>query len=254
MSKYKHKHKNQVVLLMITDDDERWHYLAVGSLSALLRRILSRNNGDFYCFHLYRTLNKPKKHEKVCNDHDYCHVDMPEEGKNILKYSPGDKSLKAPFIIYVDLECLLKKEQSCRNNPENSYTQRKAKHKASGYSLSLICSFDETKNRHTFYRRKDCIKRFRNDLKELAIEIISYEEKEIISLKNNDVKSYEKQKSCHIFKEKFCYDKNKKSEYDLYHKVRDHCHYTGKFRGAAHNICNVRYKVPKRITVVFHNG
>ena len=99
---------------------------------------------------------------------------------------------------------------------------------------------------HKFYRRKDCIKRFCNDLKELAIEIISYEEKEIISLKNNDVKSYEKQKSCHIFKEKFCYDKNKKSEYDLYHKVRDHCHYTGKFRGAAHNICNLRYKVPKK--------
>ena len=41
-----------------------------------------------------------------------------------------------------------KKKQSCQNNPENSYTHRKAKHKPSGYSLSLICSFDETKNRH----------------------------------------------------------------------------------------------------------
>ena len=111
------------------------------------------------CFHSYRTLNKLKKHERVCN-HDYCHVDMPEEGQNILKYSHGDKSLKAPFIIYADLECLLKKEQSCENSPKNSYTQRKAKHKPSGYSLSLICSFDETKNRHKFYRRKDCIERF----------------------------------------------------------------------------------------------
>ena len=48
--------------------------------------------------------------------------------------------------------------------------------------------------------------------------------------------------------------KIKKSEYDLYHKVRDHCHYTGKFRGAAHNICNLRYNVPKKIPIVFHNG
>ena len=48
--------------------------------------------------------------------------------------------------------------------------------------------------------------------------------------------------------------KLKKSEYELYHKVRDHCHYTGKFRGAAHNICNLRYKVPKEIPIVFHNG
>ena len=49
-----------------------------------------------------------------------------------------------------------------------------------------------------------------------------------------------------LIKEGFCYDKNKKSKYNLYLKVRDHCHYTGKFRGAGHNICNVRYKVPKK--------
>ena len=181
-SKYNYKHKKQVILLMITDDGKRWHYLAVRSLSALLRGISSSNNGDFYClncFHSYRTLNKLKKHERVCNNHDYCRVDMPGEGKNILKYSPRDKSLKPLLIIYADLECLLKKEQSCQNNPKNSYTERKAKHKPSGYSLSLNCSFDETKNRRKFYRRKDCIKRFCNDLKELAIEIINYEEKEM---------------------------------------------------------------------------
>ena len=54
--------------------------------------------------------------------------------------------MKAPFIVYADLECLLKKEQPRQNNPENSYTERKAKHKTSGYSWSLICSFDKTKN------------------------------------------------------------------------------------------------------------
>ena len=126
LSKYNHKRKNQIILLMITDDGERCHYLAVRSLSALLRGISSSNNGDFYClncFHSYRTLNKLKKHERVCNNHDYCRVDMPGEGKNILKYSPRDKSLKPLLIIYADLECLLKKEQSCQNNLENSYTQ-----------------------------------------------------------------------------------------------------------------------------------
>ena len=70
----------------------------------------------------------------------------------------------------------------------------------------------------------------------------------MIPLINKEIKSYEKQKVCYL------YDKNKKSEYDLYHKVRDHCHYTGKFRGAAHNICNLRYNVPKNIPIVFHNG
>ena len=55
-------------------------------------------------------------------------------------------------------------------------------------------------------------------------------------------------------KKKICDHKNKKSEYDLCHKLRDHCHYTGKFRGAAHNICNLRHNVPKKIPIVFHNG
>ena len=66
-SKYNHKRKNQVILLMITDDGKKYHYLAVRSLSALLRGITSINNRDFYClncFHSYLTLNKLNKHER----------------------------------------------------------------------------------------------------------------------------------------------------------------------------------------------
>ena len=67
ISKYNHKRKNQVILLMITDDGERWHYLAVRSLSALLREISSSNNGDFSClncFHSYCTLHELRKTSK----------------------------------------------------------------------------------------------------------------------------------------------------------------------------------------------
>ena len=78
------------------------------------------------------------------------------------------------------------------------------------------------------YRRKDCN--------------INYEVKEMILLTDKEINLYERQKVCHICKGKFCYDKNKKGECDVYHKVRDHCHYTGKFRGAVHDIFNLRYK------------
>ena len=110
-SKYNYKRKKQVILLMITDKNNRWHYLAVKSLPALFRGTTSSNNGDFYClncFHSYRTLNKLKRHERVCNNHDYCHVDMPQEGINTLKYHHRGKSLRVPFMIYADLEGLLK--------------------------------------------------------------------------------------------------------------------------------------------------
>ena len=86
------------------------------------------------------------------------------------------------------------------------------------------------------------------------MEMINFKKKEMIPLTNKEIKSYEKQKVCYICEKKFCDDKNKKSEYDLYHKVRDHCHYTRKIRGAAHNICNLQYKVTKKNPVVFHNG
>ena len=75
----------------------------------------------------------------------------------------------------------------------------------------------------------------------------------MIPLTDEGTKSYEKQKECHICKKEFCNDENEKSEFKLYHKVRDHCHYTWQFRGAAHNICHLRYKVPKEIPIVIHN-
>ena len=76
----------------------------------------------------------------------------------------------------------------------------------------------------------------------------------MIPLTYDEIMYYEYQKKCHICNKKFWYDKNKKSKFKLYKKVRDHCHFTGKCRGAAHNICNLRCKVPREIPVKFHNG
>ena len=84
--KYNYKRKKQVILLMITDDNNRWHYLAVKRLPILLRRITSNHHRDFYCltyFYPHKILNKLKKHERVCNNHDYCRVDMPNEHEKI---------------------------------------------------------------------------------------------------------------------------------------------------------------------------
>ena len=117
-------------------------------MSALLRGVTSNHNGDFYClncFHSYKTENKLKKQERILKDHDYCYVEMPNEYNKILKYNHGEESIKAPFIIYSDLECLLEKMHSCQNNPEKSSVEKKTKHKLSGYSLFTNCSFDATK-------------------------------------------------------------------------------------------------------------
>ena len=72
----------------------------------------------------------------------------------------------------------------------------------------------------------------------------------MIPLTKLEEKKYNKQKVCHICNKTFSTDDSNKK----YHEVRDHCHYAGKYRGAAHDICNLRYKIPIEIPVVFHNG
>ena len=131
---------------MITDGTGNWHYLAIKSISGLLRGVTSKHNGDFYClncFQLYTTEKKLRKHEKVCKNHDFCNLKMPDEDNKILKYVSGEKSLKVSFVVYADLECLLKKINTCQNNPDKSYTEKKATHRPSGYSLTTCCSFDK---------------------------------------------------------------------------------------------------------------
>ena len=91
------------------------------------------------------------------------------------------------------------------------------------------------------------MKKFCKDLRGHTTKIINYEKK-MIPLTKKEEKNHNKRKVCYICKKEF--DTNDKKNY----KVRDHCHYMGKYRGAAHNICNLRYKIPKEIPIVFHNG
>ena len=94
------------------------------------------------------------------------------------------------------------------------------------------------------------MKKFCLDLREHVTKIINYEKKEMIPLTKKEKKNHNKQKVCHICRKEFNTDDSNKK----YHKVKDHCHYTGNYRGAAHDICNLRYRIPKEIPVVFHNG
>ena len=79
----------------------------------------SNHHEDFCClncFSSFTSKNELKEHEQICsNDDSYC-IEMPSSAEKTLKYNPGEKSLKARFAIYLDLECLLKKEQSSDNN------------------------------------------------------------------------------------------------------------------------------------------
>ena len=207
---------------------ENWHYLVVKSLSGLLTGITSNHKEDFYClncFHSYRTKNKPEARKKIWENRDYCRIEMPTKDNNTIKYNHGEKSIKLPFVVYADLECLLEKMSTCYNNPEELSTTKINKHTPSGYSIFTHCSFDKSKSKLNYYRGEDCMTKFCKDLREHETKIINYEKKDMIPLTKKEEENYNNQKVCYICKKEF--DKSDKK----HHKVRE-----------------------KKIPIVFHNG
>ena len=122
------------------------------------------------------------------------------------------------------------------------------------------------KNELDYYRGIDYIKMFCKKLKDHALKITNYEKNEMRPLSEEENKSYEKQEVCHIWKKKFFLDENDENEkyendenendkkFKKCGKVKDHFHYTGKFRVAAHSECNLKYQLPKNIPIVIQNA
>ena len=96
----------KAILLTIWSGEKQWHYFAVKKLSAVLRGITSKNNGDFSClkcFHSFRTKSKFESHKRVCENKDFCIL---SDDTQILEFHQYQKSDKAPFIIQGDLQWL----------------------------------------------------------------------------------------------------------------------------------------------------
>ena len=136
-SKFSLTKEHQVILLMISDDGEKWHYLCVKKLSALLRGISSNNNEDIYCVNCFKSFRRKSKleiHKKMFENHDYCYVQMSNNENKILEYKHSQKSKRAPFVIYSDLECLLQKTND-ENNDQNKSTIKINNHIPCEYSM-----------------------------------------------------------------------------------------------------------------------
>ena len=223
-------------------------------VSALLRVITSKNNCNFYCLNClcsFRTNKKLESHKRVFENKTFCNVIMPSEDIKKLEFKQYQKSDKAPFIVYVDLECIIEKTDGCKNNPEFLSTTKVSEHIPLGFSMSTISSFRSIENKHDVYRGKDCMKKFSEFLREHTMKIINFKKQKTKLLIKEQQESYVNAKICYVCKEKFV-DKHLKDE--KYRRVRAYCYCTGEHRGAVHSICNLKYSVPKKILIVFYNG
>ena len=135
----------------------------------------------------------------------------------------------------------------CRPNPKSSYTPKYQKHEAISFSYYIKCFNDKVCEPilRTYTKTKpeeeDAMEVFIKWLEEDVRALANIKKKEII-FTEEDKKQYYKAEDCWICGNALNED-----------QVRDHCHYTGRYRGAAHNKCNLRYQKPKFIPVVFHN-
>ena len=172
---------------------------------------------------------------------------MTSEKDNVLEFNKYIKSVKMPYIIYIDIESLIKKIDGCPNNLGNSSTTKIGEHIPCGYSMSTIRAFDNIENKHILYCGEDCMRKVCGFLRQHAKNVIVFEKTKILLLTKVELKSYQDAKVCYICGKIII---KKLSKNIIYRKVRDHCYYTG----TAHGICNFKFNVTSEIPVVFHHG
>ena len=199
------------------------------------------------CLNPFSSQKALDKHEEYCGNHEAVKINMPEKG-TMLKFKNYHKGEKAPFVIYADFESCIKSIHTCDLNPESSYTKQYQKYEPISFYYYIKC-FDSKVYlpiKERSYTGKNAEQVFLKYLEEDIKMIANIPRKKIIFGKKEEER-YNEETRCWICKGEFD-DKDKNKE-----KVKDHCHYTRRYRGAAHNECNLNYRKPNFTFVVFHN-
>ena len=236
--------------MLITDveNQNKKHYVAVKSLSRLLSKQNSKHKeAQHFCTNCLNGFESEiirDEHYEYCRSKDSVREEMPTKNP-IVKYADGQYQFKVPFVIYADFESILVPVSGAPNNPEMSSTRGRNVHQPSGWCMYSKFAYGKVTNPLKQYRGRDCVSKFCETIMAEAKRLYeSAPKKPMDKLTKEQNVEFVTAKECHICFKKF-------SPKDR--KVRDHCHYTGKYRGAAHSSCNLRYRIPDYIPVVFHN-
>ena len=254
--KLKNKDAKCHIDLLRIDEDDISHYVYVKDCSRLLNSQKSkfRNKSYFckYCHTGFGTQELLNKHyEKGCMEVEGQQIEMPTPDEK-LKCKHHFKKLRCPFVIYADFECLTKELQKPEDYEIKTYKYQE--HKPCGFMLNLVNAVDNT-NQEFLYRGDDAVDVFCQKINEIRDEIKQkMQEKKEIEMTDEDRIDFETATHCFICGDRFYKTYKTEKEAEKYKKVRDHCHFTGKYRGCAHSICNLDYcNRHFKIPVFFHN-
>ena len=250
------------------------HYVWIKDLSRLLSKQISNYNGKRFicirCFNYFKLESTFKKHEEICKNIDFIKTLVPKP-ETFIEFKNYKKMIKVPFVIYADFETINKKKYQCDycselfDNPSSSKIEdhdcKKKKlgeiNKTKKYQELVPCGFSfyvysvisEKKFPVELYRGADAAKVFCKKIQEYTREIYkiykSCNNKILFKMTEDEIKKFNSATECYICKKEFSCAND---------KVRDHCHLTGKYRGPAHNNCNLNLKEKVNfIPIFFHN-
>ena len=241
----------QTINLLLISDGEKQHYCLIKSLSRLLSsQVSGHQESNVFCLNClnhFPNEEKLKIHEEYCLKNQTIKIEMPEKG-SLVTFIHHNRSIKVPFVVYADFEAFTEEIPRSKQNEKFSFTQKYQRHKPSGFCFKIVC-FDERYNQKPVLFRAESededisaifVEMLERDIKRIQ-EKFDFSKKMIFSPKDKD--DFEKARVCWICRKEFGESK----------KQRDHCHFTGKYRGAAHVKCNLQFKKPKFTPVIFHN-
>ena len=201
-----------------------------------------------YCCYGFR------KHSNGERPHGPQRTQYLQKGENFIQFNDVGKMQKLPFCIYSDFETINAEHVKVKSdvvfdandNPLNSGMTIKTQHQVSGFTFYTVSPYFPP-NKMT-YRGPDAGEVFIHKIHEEKDRILKVIEDVVpMELTPQEEREYRRATTCHICNDEFTEDHVKG------YKVRDHCHFTGEFRGAAHNICNLNLRTVKKIPVFFHN-
>src|SRR2546425_3192373 len=244
-------------LLLISNKEQQHHYIYIKNFERLVHSQLTKDCGKLIvckrCFQHYYERNDGEErmaaHNDFCTKNKPVRIDLPVK-EPTLKFKHVERSLRVPFVVYCDFESILKPVERCQPNPTTSYTLQYQHHEPmsfcaySKYSDDMADVSSDLPSEPYVYRGPNAPKHFLQYLKTLAKKI-----SKIYQLKT-PMKQLTEQEQHSFDQATACYMCDKPLDGS---KVRDHCHITGRYRGAAHNSCNLRYEAPNFLPVLLHN-
>ena len=238
--------------LFFYEQDGISHYTLIKNFTRLVKsQITSSKNGLFYickkCFTHFTKYELLQKHITYCSTNETVYVNMPPKN-TMLCFNNYHKKFPIPFVVYADFECFTKPMNTCSPNPEYSYNYNYQKHEPSGFCFYIKGIVPNITFEPIIYTKTkstdDIAVIFVSKLAKVTNKIYNdfYRRPIPLKLTHAEQISFDKAKTCHICKKELLTD-----------KVRDHCHFTGQYRGAAHNSCNLQCRKPMILPVIFHN-